>query len=696
MLGPGGVEGVFFLCIQFPCLPGVLPHNCATMVKSFVSVLVRNRKIHFLVFISAFFALAFHTLGRQGITVEYSTLDPHSGELTYDTVSQTIKNGLVVSDVKVQRCLRGFACSAPQDRLPSFWVKIPTKLNLYPLKAHPFNYYMYVEKTALNDSPRFVLDVQFTVKNAEPLTPEGEAKWMSHKIASNSYLWVKYLENMDFAAPVVRDVNVLFGKHDMIDARQHWKFSPAPVLLPLKQDIHPKISLLTVAVNDEMLIFNADQEFDSVLKKNEMIVTVDPKFKVLQISDMHVGQDSAKCVGDDCKFDMRTLNFIKEVISHENDVSFVMFTGDLIDFSRARHFESAILKALAPVLLARIPFVFTFGDSEHEWSNPQTKVNILNFVASLPGCYNKKPSRLNHRIHGLTNGNIKVYRVPPSGSAASFDYNKLKLEEPSAVLTYLDSEQMYVDETQSNYLYRLKNQMPAVDLKMLFFHNPLPNFRPVGKFKLIGSYNEKHKLHTLSSKEFLSDVKKCGYRAVCVGHEHENDSCIWDESDDQTALLCFSGVAGESADTRLDKNFERRLRVFDINFDKKEIVSWKRKSGDNKVVDPQQIWKSKDDLPEFAVADDKAGKGKEGEELAAEVPANKPVDKPVAKPAKGGANKPLAKPAGIQADKPVQEQKPPQEKPEEVKEDSKNDDESNKKQDDESKQKGDKEEKPAA
>lgn len=572
------------------------------MVKSYLNLLVRNRKIHLLVFVVFLLSAAFHTMVRQGVTLDYSTYDPHSSELTYQSISETIHSTLLVTDVRIQRCVRGFSCSAPVNTEPGFWVKVPTKLNLYPTSIHLFNYYLYVEKTKGAEAKRYVVDIQFTSKN-EPPSSKVELKWLSHKVGSQSYIWIGYMETLDFEAPLIRDVNVLYGKHDMSDARDHWKFSPTPIQLPFQQSIHPMLSTLIVAVNEELAIFTADQEFDNYLKKNEVFVNVDPGFKIIQISDMHIGQDSALCEAEDgktgptgrnCKFDINTLRFLEDVLKNEEDIKLVIFTGDIIDYSRVKHFESAILKALAPVLRAKIPFIFTFGDSDHEWSKPQSKINILNFISSLPRCYNKRPGDLNHRLHGLTNGNLNVYQVPPLGGQETFDYKTMKLDQPSAVITYLDSEEMYVDETQSTYIYRLSQTMKDVNFKLLFFHNPLPNFRPSGRVKLIGGYNEKHRIHTKTSAQFLSDVKDCGYRAVSVGHEHENDNCLWDDKDNKEILLCYSSVAGESANTRIDPNFERRLRVFDIRFDAQEIYSWKRKKGaDQKSVsfDSQLIFK---------------------------------------------------------------------------------------------------------
>lgn len=122
----------------------------------------------------------------------------------------------------------------------------------------------------------------------------------------------------------------------------------------------------------------------------------------------------------------------------------------------------------------------------------------------------------------------------------------------------------------------------------MFFHYPLPNFRPDKEFKLIGSYNEKHKLETPTDRKFLHDAIDCGYKAISVGHEHENDACIWKEEKNKNILLCYSGITGESGITRLDEQYKRRLRVFEIDFDKNQILSWKRTK--EQSLDPQAIW----------------------------------------------------------------------------------------------------------
>lgn len=548
--------------------------------------LLRNRKIHYLLASVTLLVALFHTVGHNGISIDY--VRETEVDQSYMSTMETVLSNRVVTDVQIRRCLRGFNCAGPNEEQPAFWTKIPTRLNLFPMQLRLFNYFMYVQRATGNDAERYVTNLVFTVTDKVPDSPVKNSKWIRRRVAPNSFLWINYLDTIDFDVPVVRDVNVLFGKQDMRDSRRYWKFEPASIPLPGRHSIQAKVSMLRIAVTEEINIIQKEQEFNSVMKKNGILLTDDSRFKIIQMSDLHIGQDTGVCY-DKCKFDVNTLRFMREAIKQEDKVGLIVITGDMIDYRRAVHFESVVLKALSPILETDIPFVFTFGDSDFDPRSYAQKISVLNFIASLPNCYNNRFVDLDHRLHGLSNGNLKIYRSPPLKEGEEFDVNKLLLEEPSGMVTYLDSENQRVKDSQVNYIYRINHGFStSLQQKLLFFHYPLPNFRPQGKIKLIGSYNEKHPLPSKTDLKFLQDMKATGYKAVAVGHEHENDACIWDENEGGKAILCYSGVTGESANTRIDQDYKRRLRVFQFDFQSNRILSWKRDL--EKSIDPQEIW----------------------------------------------------------------------------------------------------------
>ncbi|OBA22133.1 Metallo-dependent phosphatase [Metschnikowia bicuspidata var. bicuspidata NRRL YB-4993] len=261
-----------------------------------------------------------------------------------------------------------------------------------------------------------------------------------------------------------------------------------------------------------------------------MLVTTTPKFKIIQLSDMHIGQDTGACY-DDYKFDIDTLEFVKSAIQQEGDVQLIVITGDMIDVPQTTHYGSVVLKALSPVFKSGIPFIFTFEDSDYRCTGHFNKIEILNFTASLRGCYNKQYDDLDHRLHGLSNGNLKICNVQSTSEDGQINLQNLSLKPANALVTYLDSEGKMVKDSQANYVYRVNHKQSSdTENKLLFLHYPLPNSRPKGTVKLIVSYNEKHELVTETGKKFLEDIKASGYKAVAVGHEHKTDACIWEEN----------------------------------------------------------------------------------------------------------------------------------------------------------------------
>ena len=186
-------------------------------------------------------------------------------------------------------------------------------------------------------------------------------------------------------------------------------------------------------------------------------------------------------------------------------------------------------------------------------------------------------------MHGITNYNFQIKQKSSTPSSSS-----------SISVTVLDSEDHLIDDSQMTYLYRINNEL-LNDYKLLFFHYPLPQFRPKGKFKIVGSYNEKHELDRKTKLKFHDDIISCGYNVISVGHEHENDACLLSSSSsssnsDKSIWLCYNSITGDSGITKLDKQYVRKLRLFEIDFEKNRILSWKRKEIDNQPFDYQLIY----------------------------------------------------------------------------------------------------------
>ncbi|CAI5759892.1 unnamed protein product [Candida verbasci] len=389
-------------------------------------------------------------------------------------------------------------------------------------------------------------------------------------------------------SPILRSINVLFGESDLNDARKYHK------TIDLKtQDndqIHPILSLNFMNIQNEKIFKQLTKE--NYLTKQDHLISLNPitsqnKFKILQLTDLHFGQNLGNCNYESngnvqCSSDLKTLKFIESSIELENP-NLIILNGDLFDLNRVIDFKSVILKILQPILQRNKFFIITFGDEFNQIPDRRKSIykkTIIEFVSTLPNCLNYVKD-LN--LHGFTNYNYQI-----------------QMNDIHTKISILDSQSQFIDESQITFLYRENNNNNVQNhFKLLFFHNPIPQFRPIGKFKIIGSYNEKHLLNSKINEKFHDDLINLNYNVLSVGHEHENDACILSEknnNDDEknnekkeSIWLCYNSITGDSGITKIDKNFIRKVRIFEIDYNSKKLLSWKRNENDLQVFDYQLI-----------------------------------------------------------------------------------------------------------
>lgn len=523
------------------------------MMKRAIQRYFRFRKPFFvvIVLISVVFSLQF-----------FNSLVHHSLPLEiFD--NDNVDTNKVIVDIKIQKCFRFGSCNKSPD-----WDRVSKPLNMFSKSIMIYDYHLVVKREQINQANRIMTDFQLITN---PAAPKGDG-WVQESY-ENLISWKQYTNTNSptfESAQLIREVNILFGDKDLHDSRTQWDFQYQELPMPFNSLLPVHLSLFKLSRSEEQEYIQNFTNFN-VLKREGNIITEKPNFRIMQVSDLHFSSDYEVCDDRACKLDTKTLKFIEDSLESD-DIDFVVITGDLIDQFKVKDFKSVILKGLAPILRKKIPFIFTFGELDsNEFNNKNAniiKFQILQFISTLPNCYNYVPNQENH-VHGLTNYNLKLIRNQNS--------------VPSAIFTVLDSESHKIDASQINSLYRLNKDLPQNIFKLLFFHYPLPNFRPTGKFKLIGSYNEKHQLNTKTSHSYRDDIVNCGYNVISVGHEHENDACVLSEKHHpetkeslNEAWLCYSGITGDSGVTKLNEDFDRKLRVFEIIFDNKRLISWKR------------------------------------------------------------------------------------------------------------------------
>ncbi|KAI5964087.1 SIA1 [Candida pseudojiufengensis] len=499
-----------------------------------------------------------------------------------------LNNDQIISDIEIFKC-RKFSKNCDNE-IPSNFRLIRPSLKYYESKSnsnyynkdfYKFDYYLGIEIKRIEDTNTILEDLSLTPKDGYE-----EVKLDEFIIYKKNYI-LDGKKQIPKDLSIIRSIDILFGSKELIDSRPNY----TTLHLIDSDKIHPIISFKKVT-KDELIKQNELTKNLKEIKDNNQIITDKDKFKILQLSDLHFGQDLGRCTIEKnnkneppkCKSDLRTLKFISNILQKEKP-DLIIITGDLIDNNRIIDYKSILLKSLQPIIETNIKFLYTFGD---ENLSIESKQLILKFLSTLPNCLNTEIYESNNHhnhIHGLTNLNYQIYNENFQNQISS--------------ITILDSQNHFIDDSQINYLYRINNNdQKDSTYKLLFFHHPIPQFRPEGTFKIIGSYNEKHNLDTKTNPKFHDDIINCKYNVVAVGHEHENDACILSEKEkdhksnqQQSIWLCYNSVTGDSGKTLIKENYIRKMRLFEIDYSQKRILSWKRKEDDKSIFEPQLIYK---------------------------------------------------------------------------------------------------------
>lgn len=506
----------------------------------------------------------------------------------------------VISDVTIVKCRSFKFCQIPPGYVtvnPSMTFYKYAKSDLKKKKLYEYEYYLAVKLLSLDETTRIISGLSLEQHDGYEVVKVND-KEDNHFFK----LYKKFIINntehpLPKDTPVLRSIDVLLGSNDLIDSR---KFHQT-LHLSTEESVHPILSISMMSINQyEEYQKQISQEAKSVVKQDQILETSQNKYKVMQLSDLHFGQDLGRCstgtADVKCSSDLKTLKFIESTIQQEHP-DLIVITGDLIDVERSLDYKSILLKSLQPILASNIQFIYTFGD---EIQDKEEKSTIIEFLSSLPNCLNTFVPFAETNLHGVTNDNLQIFN--------KIAKDKNHVDEQSVSITVLDSQEHFIDETQVNYLYRINNDFTSTDYKLLFFHYPIPQYRPVGTFKIIGSYNEKHPLETKTDVKFHDDIINCRYQVLSVGHEHENDACILSEltkkpktnprtqkGDGTTPSiwLCYNSITGDSGITAINEQYVRKIRLFEVDFEKKRILSWKRKENDKDVLEPQLIYEKK-------------------------------------------------------------------------------------------------------
>ncbi len=251
----------------------------------------------------------------------------------------------------------------------------------------------------------------------------------------------------------------------------------------------------------------------------------DHTFKIVQFTDT---QDDQDC-------DPRTISLINTVLDDQKP-DLVVFTGDNIRGgpTTVDELKKAIDSVVSPVDSRAIPWLVTFGNHDHEATDPLglTKVDQLQIYMSYPYNINKKTST------GTYVGNMNVLIYSSKGATPMFNVWALDSGEyasetiggqsigddglPGWDWMRYKSIQWYTSTSEALQVANGK-RIPS----LMFFHIPLWEYSLMWNNKdrhsVVGERNETECPGPFNTGLFAAVLQRGDVKGIFVGHDHVND-----------------------------------------------------------------------------------------------------------------------------------------------------------------------------
>lgn len=258
--------------------------------------------------------------------------------------------GLLITDITIKKCssLNLFSsCRLDQDT----WHRIDK--DLYLGKTLVTSAYIHVKRKKeeeLTSDDKVIIDV--LVGRLDPGTGmkgEADERWE----ARDAGLWIKRSAKKKAidSKQTITAVDVLFGD-DAVEARDGWEIAEKSTPLLLDAGLQIPSAHITVRRGSQQEPY-----------KPEPRVKDNGKFKIMQVSDLHLSTGVGACRdampeapdGEKCEADPRTLEFVARVLEDEKP-DLIVLGGDQVNGDTAPDPQSVSLKAVASIISA---FVLT-------------------------------------------------------------------------------------------------------------------------------------------------------------------------------------------------------------------------------------------------------------------------------------------------------------------------------------------------
>ncbi|KAH8592611.1 Metallo-dependent phosphatase-like protein [Bisporella sp. PMI_857] len=482
----------------------------------------------------------------------------------------------VVTDLTI--CIFSSTVSASTCELdPRIWHRIEKDLYLYTSQQSAWLYVALANEEELTAEDLLVMDIRV---GEPPPNPSSGHSWESRP----GGIWVlrsKFSGKIDQA---VTEVDVLFGV-DAVDPRPQW----ALMRSSLQLNAQPKVPVARLSVLHGRTKPRPDAR--AALRVRE-----DGKFKIVQISDTHmvtgvgVCKDAIDAYGKhlpESEADPLTVDFIGKILDVENP-DLVILTGDQLhhDISDS---QSALFKAVAPIIERSIPFAAVFGNHDSEGIHALSRTAQMSILQDLPFSLCESGPE---QVDGIGNFYLQVLAPAPS-------------QIPSSTLYFLDSHSQIpskifnpdydpIKQSQIDWFMNTSQAQRTAresgdnnnrfHLSLAFLHIPLPEFGDPHLSIRNGHRREPTEGPSFNS-HFYDALVKGGISALGCGHDHVNDFCallLQTQQDSNKGpqpgpWLCHAGGSGFGGYcSRGKKRYHRRMRVWELATNTGSLKTWKR------------------------------------------------------------------------------------------------------------------------
>ncbi|KAH7152925.1 Metallo-dependent phosphatase-like protein [Dactylonectria macrodidyma] len=475
--------------------------------------------------------------------------------------------GLVVTDVTIATC-SSLNLFSSCDLDPKKWHRLDK--DLYLGKTWISTAYIFVSRKheeELAEDDKVVVGV--SVGRLQPISTNADERWEKRP----NGLWIKRSAKpkASDSNQAVTDLDVVFGD-DAVEARDGWVITGTQLLLKASRQL-PCVHL------------SVRQGPHRELKKPAPRIRDNGRFKILQISDLHLSTGVGKCReavpdsynGGKCEADPRTLDFVNRILDDEKP-DFVVLSGDQVNGDTAPDAPTAIYKWAALLKERKIPYAAIFGN--HDDEKTMSREAQMALMESLPYSLSAAGPA---EIDGVGNYYVEILARGKSEHSALtiyfFDTHAYSPNEGKYPgYDWVKPNQIEWFKKTATGLENNHKQYTHHHMDIAFIHIPMTEYADP-ELPRLGEWKEGVTAPVFNSG-FRDALVEQGIVMVSAGHDHCNDYCSLtskgeEENKTPAMWMCYAGGAGFGGYAGYG-GYVRRVRVFEVDMNEARIKTWKR------------------------------------------------------------------------------------------------------------------------